>query len=70
MQGVAHLTELIQKGIFRTLRDENEFQKVYINGSSIAWNDELEIDPKAFYSEINTGVLQTQLHYAIVHAAD
>ncbi len=50
--GIVELSDFIEKGIFRDLKDENLFRKVYISGSAIAWSDELEIDTDAIYAEI------------------
>jgi hypothetical protein len=34
------------------LQDQNQFAKVYTNGYSIAWSNELEIDAANIYSEL------------------
>ena len=39
-------------GIFKVLQDKSEFAKVYTNGYSIAWSNELEIDTTSIYSEL------------------
>jgi hypothetical protein len=50
--GTIELSDLVQKGIFKVLQDKNEFAKVYTNGYSIAWSNELEIDATTIYSEL------------------
>ena len=50
--GTIQLKELVEKGIFKVLQDKNQFAKVYTNGYSIAWSNELEIDATTIYSEI------------------
>jgi hypothetical protein len=50
--GTIELNDLVQKGIFKILQDKNEFAKVYTNGYSIAWSNELEIDATTIYSEL------------------
>ena len=50
--GTIELNDLVQKGIFKVLQDKNEFAKVYTNGYSIAWSNELEIDATTIYSEL------------------
>ena len=50
--GTIELSDLVQKGIFKVLQDKNEFAKVYTNGYSIAWSNELEIDTTTIYSEL------------------
>jgi len=42
--GTIDLKDLVQKGIFRELRDPILFAKVYTTGEAIAWSDNLEID--------------------------
>lgn len=50
--GKIDLAKFIQNGIFSSLKDERLFAKVYTNGYSIAWSDELEIDALTVYAEI------------------
>ena len=50
--GTIELNDLVQKEIFKVLQDKNEFAKVYTNGYSIAWSNELEIDATTIYSEL------------------
>ena len=52
VNGTIQLSDLVQKGIFKVLQDKNEFAKVYTNGYSIAWSNELEIDATTIYSEL------------------
>jgi hypothetical protein len=52
VSGNIELTDLVQKGIFKALQNKNEFAKVYTNGYSIAWSNELEIDATTIYSEL------------------
>ncbi len=52
VSGTIQLNDLVQKGIFKVLQDKNEFAKVYTNGYSIAWSNELEIDATTIYSEL------------------
>jgi hypothetical protein len=52
VNGTIELNDLVQKGIFKVLQDKNQFAKVYTNGYSIAWSNELEIDATTIYSEL------------------
>ena len=52
VSGTIQLNDLVQKGIFKVLQDKNQFAKVYTNGYSIAWSNELEIDATTIYSEL------------------
>ena len=51
VSGTVQLNDLVEKGIFKVLQDKNQFAKVYTNGHSIAWSNELEIDAITIYSE-------------------
>jgi len=50
--GTIQLNDLVEKGIFKVLQDKSLFAKVYTNGYSIAWSNELEIDATTIYSEL------------------
>ena len=52
INGTIQLSDLVQKGIFKLLQDKSEFAKVYTNGYSIAWSNELEIDATTIYAEL------------------
>jgi len=52
ISGTIQLKDLVQKGIFKVLQDKNLFAKVYTNGYSIAWSNELEIDATTIYAEL------------------
>jgi hypothetical protein len=52
VNGTIELNDLVQKGIFKVLQDKNQFAKVYTNGYSIAWSNELEIDATTIYAEL------------------
>ena len=52
VNGTIELNDLVEKGIFKVLQDKNQFAKVYTNGYSIAWSNELEIDATTIYSEL------------------
>jgi hypothetical protein len=52
VNGTIELNDLVQKGIFKVLQDKNQFAKVYTNGYSIAWSNELEIDATKIYSDL------------------
>ena len=52
VSGIVDLTDLVQKGIFRELKDPIFFAKVYTTGEAIAWSDDLEIDAFNVYAKI------------------
>ena len=58
ISGTIQLNDLVQKGIFKVLQDKNLFAKVYTNGYSIAWSDELEIDATKIYSDLTGKILE------------
>ena len=51
VSGDVDLHDLCGKGIFRELKNDNLFEKVYIDqdSGSIAWSEVLEIDPFTIY---------------------
>ena len=53
VSGTLHLNDLVEKGIFRPLKDTAQFAKVYTTGYSIAWSDQLEIDAATVYAELS-----------------
>ncbi len=52
VSGTIQLNDLVERGIFKALQDKNQFAKVYTNGYSIAWSNELEIDATTIYSDL------------------
>jgi hypothetical protein len=52
ISGSIQLNDLVQKGIFQELKDKSKFAKVFTNGYSVAWSNELEIDAKKIYLEL------------------
>ena len=52
VNGNIRLDDLVSKGIFKVLQDKDQFAKVYTNGYSIAWSNELEIDALTVYSDL------------------
>jgi hypothetical protein len=50
-EGIMELSELANKGVFKTWEENELFDKIYINKESmaIAWNEELEICPTSVY---------------------
>ncbi len=66
--GSVNLKKLTQSGIFQVLQDESLFQRVYTNGESIAWSEDLEIDGDQVYADIididPTKLFTKSFHYA------
>ena len=52
VSGIIDLKGFVENGIFSVLQKEGLFNKVYTNGYSVAWSDELEIDSLAIYAEL------------------
>lgn len=67
--GIIDLKGFIGEGVFSSLVQQDLFDKVYANGSSIAWSEEMEIDGLAVYSEI-TGKTIEQINSKHYSAAD
>lgn len=68
--GTIQLNDLVEKGIFKALQDKNQFAKVYTNGYSIAWSNELEIDATAIYSELSGKHFGEILSPKLAHATN
>jgi hypothetical protein len=68
--GTIQLNDLVGKGIFKVLQDKSEFAKVYTNGNSIAWSNELEIDAIAIYSELTGKNFGEILNPKLSHASN
>jgi|GEM_PF-1465292 len=52
VSGEIELRGFIEKGIFSVLKNEDSFNRVYSNGYSVAWSDELEIDALVVYAKL------------------
>ena len=61
---------MVQKGIFKVLQHKSEFAKVYTNGYSIAWSNELEIDATAIYSDLTGKNFGDILNPKFTHATN
>lgn len=70
LSGTIQLNDLVQKGIFKVLQDKSEFAKVYTNGYSIAWSNELEIDATAIYSDLTGKNFGDILNPKFTHATN
>lgn len=68
--GTIQLNDLVQKGIFKELQDKSQFAKVYTNGYSIAWPNELEIDATTIYSELTGKHFGEILSPKLLHASN
>ena len=68
--GIVDLTDLIQNGIFRELKDPITFGKVYTTGEAIAWSDDLEIDALNIYAKMANKEPSELAHKYFTHAAD
>jgi hypothetical protein len=70
VNGTIELNDLVQKGIFKVLQDKNQFAKVYTNGYSIAWSNELEIDATKIYSDLTGKNFGEILNPKLTHASN
>jgi hypothetical protein len=70
VNGTIELNDLVQKGIFKVLQDKNQFAKVYTNGYSIAWSNELEIDATKIYSDLTGKNFGEILSPKLTHASN
>ena len=70
VNGTIQLNDLVQNEIFKVLQDKSEFAKVYTNGYSIAWSNELEIDATTIYSELTGKHFGEILSPKLTHATN
>jgi len=70
VSGTIQLNDLVEKGIFKVLKDKNLFAKVYTNGYSVAWSNELQIDATAIYSELTGKNFGEILSPKLTHATN
>jgi len=70
VSGTIQLNDLVEKGIFKVLQDKSEFAKVYTNGYSIAWSNELQIDVTTIYSELTGKHFGEILSPKLTHATN
>ena len=52
VEGAVNLSDLVEKGVFQTLKQPSVFSTAYSTGASVAWSDDLEIDSDYLYLEI------------------
>lgn len=69
-EGIIDLASLVEKGIFKVLKDNSFFKKVYVTKSSIAWSEELEIDAITIYAEIKQKQPEELFQISTPYAAD
>lgn len=50
--GEVDLKDLVQRPVFRSLKDEQLFNRVSFNRSAIFWSEEMEIDLLNIYMEL------------------
>ena len=70
VKGEIDLTELVNKGIFQSIKDVSLFKKAFSTGYSIAWNDDLEIDALNVYQQITGKNLQEINQTLIAYATN
>ncbi len=70
VNGIIDLSDLVQKGIFKVLQTENNFNKVYVSAYSIAWSEELEIDLLTAYAELANKTPKEVMHSNSQYATD
>ena len=68
VNGEIDLSDLVNKGVFQTLKDVSQFKKAYSTGYSIAWTNDLEIDSLSIYLQL-TGKSLQEIHQTPVSYA-
>ena len=58
------MSNQLDKRIFKQLQDINLFNRAYVSYGTVAWNDDLDIDPDTLYSSskpnIDSGIATSQ----------
>ena len=70
VSGIIDLSDLVQKGIFKQLKNKQLFNTVYTDSTAICWSDELEIDAENIYAKIMNLDPSTLLNKTPQYAAD
>ena len=70
VKGEIDLTELVNKGVFQSIKDVSQFKKAYSTGYSIAWTDDLEIDALNVYLQLTGKSLSEINQKAVAYATD
>jgi len=70
VEGDIELTDLVSKGIFKVLQNQELFARAYNTGYSIAWSSELEIDSDTIYMEISGKSINELLPKNSAHASN
>lgn len=70
VEGDVELSDLVSKGIFKVLQNQELFAKAYNTGYSIAWSEQLEIDSDKIYMEISGKSIDELLPQNPAHASN
>ncbi len=70
IEGIINLSDLVEKGVFSSLKEKEKFSTVYTTGYSIAWSDELEIDAANIYAELSGKDPLTSFSPSPIYATD
>ena len=53
VSGIIDLSDLVNQGIFKVLRDKAKFAELHATNYSIKWSEELEIDLAGIYADLS-----------------
>jgi hypothetical protein len=70
VSGEVDLNDIVDKGIFKVLKDKKQFSNVHGVGSIVYWSDELEIDALPIYIELTGKKIEDVLNPKFQHASD
>ena len=68
--GFIDLRNYVTTGVFSVLQDAEMFNKVYTNGYSVAWSEDLEIDALAIYAEVTNKPIDEILNPDVKYATN
>jgi hypothetical protein len=55
-QKIFDMTEYLEKKVYQQLRNLNFFNQVYVSHGTVAWSDDIDIDPDTLYIKSESAV--------------
>ena len=70
IEGAVDLADLVNHGIFVSLKDKVKFAAVFATDYAIAWSDDLEIDLATIYAELSGEQPEVFFNTNVSHATN
>ena len=64
-EGEIDLSELVEKGVFRALKEKGAFEKVFVDpeAKTVAWPGGLDLAPDALYKDLTEKSATSRAHF-------